>query len=246
MDASGGVPFSETIGFEGSEAEADFHEVKGENFDNAKRGRIYHYCVWANAMPSGISGISDVDFADGDFVGPGDDIIVSLDEFSAEARRTRGMAATFLHELGHNFQQRHGGGTHFRRNPSYSSVLSYSWQLRTSLSDESRVAEPIYAPFYYRLEDAVEEDGAVPEEATNVLPDYSRGMGRRLDESALNEPVGLYDSLAVDWDGDGDANDTSATRDLNGDEDTTDVWEDYPNWFRLVYSGPRRNGRFGE
>ena len=251
LDTSGTVPFSQTVDLTGADDPAsgftNFYTIKGANFDNTARGRIYHYCVWANARPNGSSGISDVliSASGTDFAGPGDDFIVSFDDFPASYQTDRSMAATLCHELGHGFQQRHGGVDHTTTNPTYSSVLSYSWQIRTGQSAATRSARPVYAPLYYQLDGAVEVSGAIPAGVTSVLPDYSTGMGRSLVEAALAEPAGLYNGNAIDWNSDGDATDPAAASDLNGDGDTSDTLVDHPNWFRLIYSGPRQNGQYG-
>jgi hypothetical protein len=251
LDTSGTVPFFQRISLTAVHDQpnglANFYTLKNANFDNDNRGRIYHYCIWSNALPGGYSGISDVHInaAGTDFDGPGDDFIVSFDDFPVSYQTARSMAATFMHELGHNLQQRHGGVIHAPYNPTYSSVMSYSWQLRTGKSNADRRQKPIYAPFYYHLNGAVEVNGAVPAGVTSVLPDYSEGMGRNLVENNLDEPTGLYNNNAVDWNRDGDSVDTGVSRDLTADDDTNDTAVDFCNWANLVYSGPRLNGRHG-
>ncbi len=239
LDTSGIVPFWQTIDFGGTETATHrrFNTLKGANFNDAIRGRIYHYCIWANMRANGSSGISDVDWVNG-----GDDCIVSFDDFSASFQTAQSMAETIMHEFGHNLNQRHGGSTHTTNNPAYSSVMSYSWQLRSGRTDAFRRQNPIYAPFYYGTNAAVEAGGAIPAGWTGVTIEYSEGMGRSLVESALSEPTGLYNNNAVDWNLDGDNTDASASRDINGDGDTTDTVTDYPNWANLVFRGPRSNG----
>jgi hypothetical protein len=251
LDTSGTVPFWQRVSLTAADDApnglANFYTLKGANFNNANRGRIYHYCIWGNAQPGGYSGISDVSInaAGTDFDGPGDDFIVSFDDFPAAYQTVRSMAATFMHELGHNLQQRHGGVIHAQYNPTYSSVMSYSWQLRTGLDNATRRSRPIYAPFYYELTSAVEVNGAIPAGVVSVLPDYSDGMGRNLVENTLNEPTGLYNNNAVDWNQDGDSTDNPASRDLSADGDTNDTVVDFSNWANLVFSGPRQNGEYG-
>ncbi|MGA1841964.1 MAG: hypothetical protein ACMUIU_15200 [bacterium] len=251
LDATGTVPYfqriSLTAAHDPTNGLANFYTLKTNNFNNAVRGRIYHYCIWGNAQPGGYSGISDVKMnaAGTDFAEPGDDFIVSFDDFSASCQSVRSMAATFMHELGHNLQQRHGGVNHARYNPTYNSVMSYSWQLRTGLTNATRISRPIYAPYYYQLNNAVENNGAIPAGVVSVLPDYSEGMGRNLIENNLNETVGLYNNNRVDWNQDGDTQDTGISRDLTEDGDTNDTAIDFPNWINLVFSGPRQNGEYG-
>ena len=66
MDTSGTVPFWSAVDLNAVDSvplsTANFYTLKGANFDNARRGAIYHYGIWANARPNGSSGISDIAF----------------------------------------------------------------------------------------------------------------------------------------------------------------------------------------
>jgi hypothetical protein len=250
IDATGTVPHhalvSMTLGDDAGVDRANFYTLKNANFNNAIRGRIYQYCIWGDMQPVGYSGISDphINAAGTDFDGPGDDFLVSFDDFPASYQTIRSMAETFVHELGHNLLQRHGGENHFQYNPVYSSIMSYSWQLRTGLFAATRLDRPVYFPFYYGQTGVVEVAGALPA-APGTLIDYSSGMGRNLVEGHLNETVGLFGGHAIDWNGDGDAIDVDTSGDINDDGDTMDTWHDYDNWDALVFSGPRLNGAHG-
>jgi hypothetical protein len=250
LDTSGSVPFSQTIDMTGADNPAagftNFYTLKNANFDNANRGRLYYYCIWANARPNGSSGVSDptTNAAGTDFNGPGDDCIVSFDDFSAAFQTARSGAETLMHEVGHNFQQRHGGATHFTGNPTYNSVMSYSWQLRTGRNNATRVSRPVCVPFYYGQTGAVETNGALPATVGTVI-DYSDGMGANLNEAALNEPAGVCNSVPVDWNGNGAATGASVAVDISGNGVSTDVWTDFSNWAALVFGGPRLNGANG-
>ena len=239
LDTSGSVAHYDIINFVGTTTLTAivFNDMKSAEFDDTIRGRIYHYCVWGDMRPNGSSGLSDVVWGDG-----GDDCIVSFDDFAAGYQTVQSMAETLMHELGHNLNQRHGGTDDTEHNPTYSSVMSYSWQLRTGRSNVVRLANNIYAPFYYQIDGVVEVGGAVPPAATGVAIDYSAGMGRVLVESDLDETVGLYNNNPVYWNVDFDQTDTSANRDLNDDFDTDDTLVDYSNWANLIYTGPRTNG----
>ncbi len=240
LDNSGSVAFSQTTDLTGADnpmtGHTNFYTFKAASFDDANRGRIYHYCIWANARPNGSSGVSDVSFGNG-----GDDCIVSFDDFSAPMQTVRSGAETLLHELGHNLDQKHGGETHFTGNPAYNSVMSYSWQLRTGRSNTTRSNTPVCVPFYYHDAAATEPAGALPA-IVNTIVDYSDGMNRDLVENALNETQGVCLGAARDWNADGDATDAAASKDINGDTDTADTWRDFANWAKLLYRGPRLNG----
>lgn len=159
-----------------------------------------------------------------------------------DADNPQSMAETLMHEFGHNLNQRHGGETHTTNNPTYSSVMSYSWQLRSGRNDADRRQNPIYAPFYYQTNAAIEANGTTPPGWSGITIDYSEGMGRSLIESSLNEPAGLYNGNAINWNLDADITDISASRDINGDGDITDTFNDYSNWANVSFRGPRSNG----
>jgi hypothetical protein len=144
LDTSGSVPFSQFIEFSGADDPAtglaNFYTLTGTNFNLAQRGRLYHYCIWGNMRLNNSSGVAER---------PGNDCIVSLDDFGAAAHAVRPHAETFMHELGHNLGHQDGGARSFAFNPTYNSVVSYSWQLRTADSDNGRLGAPVWVPFYY-------------------------------------------------------------------------------------------------
>ena len=248
IDRSGTVPFSNTIDLSGADNPligfSNFYTLKAANFNDNIRGRIYHYAIWANARPNGSSGISDVliNAAGTDFSGPGDDLIVSFDDFPASFQTVKSGAETLMHEFGHNLIQRHGGANHFTRNPTYSSVMSYSWQLRSGQSNATRLGRPVCAPLYYGQTGAAETATGGTFTPVGTIIDYSDGMGINLVENNLNEGIGVCNNLAVDWNNDGDNTDNSATRDINNDGNTGQTWTDFCNWCNLNYRGPEQNG----
>lgn len=246
LDTSGSVPFRQTIDLTGADNPsagfANFYTLKAANFDNAHRGRLYYYCIWANARPSGSSGVSDPSSNNTDFTGPGDDCIVSFDDFPASYQSARNGAETLMHEIGHDFQQRHGGATHYPYTPNYSSVMSYSWQLRSGQPNSFRTSRPVCFAFYYGQAGATETNGAPPA-AVGTIIDYSDGMGANLVESALNEAAGVCNNVAVNWDGDVNPAEPSVSVDLNGGGANATL-VDFPNWARLVFGGPRLNGAY--
>lgn len=248
IDRSGTVPFSSTIDLSGADDPTtgftNFYTLKNANFNDAVRGRIYQYGIWANARPNGSSGISDVQIntAGTDFSGPGDDLIVSFDDFNASVQTVKSGAETIMHEFGHNLIQRHGGQNHFQRNPTYNSVMSYSWQLRSGVNNATRLNRPVCAPFYYGQNGAVETSTGGVFTPVGTIVDYSDGQGINLVENSLNENIGVCNNIAVDWNNDGDTTDNPATRDINSNGSTTETWSDYCNWCNLDYRGAELNG----
>jgi hypothetical protein len=240
------VPFVQTLGFNAADnpmlGTANYGTVKAANFNNAVRGGIYHYAVWANAQPGGFSGISDIAFDNaGNVTGPGDDFIVSFDDFGAAFQTLRSQVETFAHEFGHDLMQQHGGNNNNTLKPNYWSVMAYTWQLRTGRSNATRRQRVTCWPFYYATAGATEPGGALPA-AINAVVDYSEGMAATLTENnnSLNETTGVC-GLAVDWNDDGDQVDVNLSADAD-DDGANGVVVDFANWRALNYRGPVLNG----
>lgn len=246
IDRSGSVPFSTLVDMEDPTNAAtdltNFYDLKASNFDDANRGRLYQYVIWANMIPGGYSGVSDpsINAAGTDFEDPGDDLIVSFDDFPTSYQTDRSGAETLMHELGHNMMQRHGGANHYAYNPAYNSIMSYSWQLRTGHYNSTRRGAPVCYPLYYGQTGAVETNGVVFT-PTGMVIDYSDGMGRDIVENNFNEPMGICGNIALDWNSDGDAVDAVASHDYNGNG-VFDTYSDFCNWCVLDYRGPELDG----
>ena len=247
IDSSGTVPFVNIVGFSAADnavlGTANYSTIKAANFDNANRGRIYHYAIWANAQPGGFSGISDIQFnAAGQVTGPGDDFIVSFDDFAAAFQTLRSQVETLTHEFGHNLGQQHGGNNNNTLKPNYWSVMSYAWQLRTGRSNAVRRQRVTCTPAYYAVAGATEPNGALPA-VVNAVVDYSEGMAASLVENnnSLNETTGVC-GLPVDWNNDGDQTDVGINADVDDDGNNTSTVTDFANWRALDLRGPRLNG----
>jgi len=241
LDTSGSVPFWSVVDFTAVDnamlGTANFGTLKAANFDNANRGNIYHYAIWANARANGSSGISDVIFGSG-----GDDLIVSFDDFGVSFQTLRSQVETLAHEFGHNLDQRHGGDNNSTNKPNYWSVMAYTWQLRTGRSDAWRRMRPTCPPFYYATTGATEPNGALPG-IINAVVDYSDGMAATLVENTntLNEPNGVC-GQPVDWDDEGDQTDVAFNADVDDNGSAIDTVNDFANWRALKFVGPSTNG----
>ena len=246
LDTSGNVPFTQTYGFGTIIATplggTDFFTVKGNNFNNAVRDEVYHYAIWGNGLSGGFSGVSDVDFGGSE---NGDDFLVSFDDFTVAFQTLRSQVETFVHELGHNLGQRHGGDTHSQLKPNYWSAMSYTWQLRSGRNNATRRNRTTCSPIYWANAAATEVNGAAPA-APNAITDYSHGMGPTLVENnnSLQEPTGVC-GTAVYWNGDLDATDTNLSLDADDNGDNTETLFDFGNWRAIDYGGPQSDGSQG-
>jgi hypothetical protein len=243
LDTSGTVPFNNTLAFgtilPGPPGTTDFFTLKGANFNDAVRDRIYHYAIWGNALVGGYSGVSDVDFGGTE---SGDDFLVSFDDFSASYQTLRSQVETFVHELGHNLGQRHGGDTHSVYKPNYWSAMSYAWQLRSGQSDAMRRSRVTCTPIYWADQAAVETLGAAPA-APNAVTDYSHGMGPTIVENnnSLDEPTGVC-GVPVYWNADLDTTDTNLSLDADDSGASNETLNDSSNWRAIDYRGPETDG----
>jgi hypothetical protein len=242
VDASGSVPHSDLLAFVPDDDPvkriASFAQLRKAHFTPARRG-LFHYSIWASSHPEGWSGESNIDF-DGTRVGNG--FFVSLAEFPVSYQTLKSQAATFVHELGHDLGQRHGGNNHSRYKPNYWSVMSYAWQLRTGHPNSSRMANPTCTQIYYGTPGALETNGAMPAVAGTAI-DYSEGMGPTLtpNNGTLNEAFGVC-GQPIDWDRDGKISKigVNATIDLDNPADLQVT--DYANWPNLLFDGPKLGG----
>ncbi|HSG48414.1 MAG TPA: hypothetical protein VLA43_11415 [Longimicrobiales bacterium] len=146
----------------------------------------------------------------------GDDLIVSLNCYGTDLIETN----TIMHELGHNIGLRHGGGTNGPNyKPNYNSVMNYQYQF-------SGV-----------------DNNCVP--WGDGVTDFSRGTRPALDESALNESLGLCGAgPAWDWSGNGVIDGGTIARSINGfnggpidNDNTLSVLTDYDDWGNLNLGG---------
>jgi MYXO-CTERM domain-containing protein len=97
---------------------ADRESGNCENIIQAKR-LVYRYAIYVWSMAgSGSSGRGEL---------PGNDFIVSVGN-AGENNNQRVQSGTFMHELGHTLNLRHGGSDDVHRKPNFLSVMSYNYQ----------------------------------------------------------------------------------------------------------------------
>jgi hypothetical protein len=235
-----------------------FADFKDANFDIDSRGGIFHYAVWAYGFPpsgsiNSPSGMSDADLTNTvEEKRCGDDLIVAVAKFGG--MNTRTMTEVFVHELGHNLGQTHGGGWDAlgeAYKPNYLSVMSYSWQFRPTFSRFDRRMIPTCAPIYWADSAALETKGIAPSNQGTVV-DYSHGMGRVLDEKDLVGVDGVC-GVPVDWAWANHWPTPKASQpwspfgspiaaDINYDGDVDDILKDFNNWAAITYAGPHHKG----
>jgi len=100
---------------------------------------------------------------------PGNDLSVAFGGIPAAERTDHEMAVTFMHELGHNLGLNEGGGDAILFKPNHVSVMNYGF---TEFQEDST--------------------------GDLLSPDYSREVMPSLDESNLDENVGIVSAVTPD------------------------------------------------
>ena len=108
-----------------------FDTIKAQNFGTEAeradpdlimaRRMIWHYNLWVHDKEPGNS-------SSGEAERPGNDFIVSLGSWAGGRGTVGDQTGTFMHELGHNLNLRHGGGDSENCKPNYLSIMNYTFQ----------------------------------------------------------------------------------------------------------------------
>jgi len=87
-----------------------------------QKQQVFHYALFVHwqYLNHGTSGTGET---------YGNDFMVSLGNWAGGVGSTQEQAGSFMHELGHNLNLRHGGGDTINCKPNYLSVMSYSRQM---------------------------------------------------------------------------------------------------------------------
>jgi hypothetical protein len=187
----------------------------------AAKRLAYRYALFIHLQAEGgYSGVAEIG---------GNDLVISLGGFAKLRKHNVGnadqQAGTFMHELGHTLNLRHGGGDDGNTKPNYISVMNYLFQFD-------------HAPVEGRkLDYSVRELLTLDENALSE----SAGVGDSVDEDTayyFAGPPGTYlptaANLPIDWNFDGDTQDSIAL-DVNGSTDLT-VLAGYDDWSNLDYN----------
>ena len=200
----------------------DFTNIKNSFFGNpderaesaiikAKK-LVFHYCLFANKQVGNGSGRGEW---------PGNDFLITL----GSSPEKDDLAATFMHELGHNLGLHHGGNEPLNYKPNYISVMNYMFQLDsygTGRSLDFSVGN--HNPL---VESNLNENSGVGEAVKTVW---------RLTNGSVAISAG---NLAIDWNADGNIvvnvqmNLNNFPQEPNANNDET--LRDYNDWGTLFY-----------
>jgi hypothetical protein len=203
------------------------------------RAAIFHYNVWGHSMCSSAAGTSGISRNGGGaaFGSGASDFIVSLGAWTSGTGTVNEQAGTFMHELGHNLGLRHGGPDHTQWKPNYLSVMGYSFQTRGLIINNTEGHFD-----YSRLDLADLNENNLNETLGINLPGTLTATYGTRYFCALDDMRTDLDASAVDWNCDGDAADTSVSRNINqgmswNNNATMDTLTSQEDWSNLVYTG---------
>lgn len=227
---------------------ASLYQIKAQYFD-IRRVSIFHYAIFGVSQEpggaSGSSGIAEI---------AGNDFLVTLGGWNLNTSSTANtnklinyQAGTFMHELGHNLNLRHGGFEDANHKPNYFSVMNYLYQLNGLSSSASGIG-----PFQRWKCWVVPSSCVLTESAstsTSMVLDYSNGSSTDLDENALQESAnigrGANTGIYADWNQDGFLTGSTVAKDINSDRLKT-ILKDHNDWANILLPfGRTFAGAFG-
>jgi hypothetical protein len=188
----------------------------------AARKLVFHYGLLVHSLAGGSwSGIGEL---------PGNDFIVSLGSNVWGVDPVTGhrvgsleqQQGTFMHELGHNLNLRHGGGDNINRKPNYVSLMNYLFQMASTVA--SRPLD------YSRCIVAALNENSLSEPA---------GVGRSCPPGLLTfiNAMNLLvrTGTPIDYNKDGNKVGIGVARDLNGDAAPSTL-VGYDDWAKILYN----------
>ena len=216
----------------------DIYLYKNQYFD-IRRASIFHYALFATSQnldgSSGSSGVAEL---------PGNDFLITLGGWGLNTSNVANtnklinyQAGTFMHELGHNLNLRHGGFENVNYKPNYFSVMNYIYQL-DGLSSSATGVGP-----FQRWKCVVKGICGLTESAStsnSIVIDYSNGTSADLVETALFENAnigrGADGGVYADWNLSGVLDASSYALNLNPAYDITlGALQDYNDWVNIVW-----------
>lgn len=120
------VPYSNALGSWSVDGYdwSEFDTIRNSNFERA-RAEVFHYVVYADRFGSEANRSSGISRGI-----PGANVLITDGDWPSGFTR-RQERGTFMHELGHNLNLRHGGPDHtlYQWDSTYRSVMNYQYQL---------------------------------------------------------------------------------------------------------------------
>jgi len=134
LDVDDTTPRVSKWGFGGADPWDDFQAYKDDYFGHADdsdavkdaKRLAYRYAVFADEYWDSAAGSWN---SSGKAEIRGNDFFVTLGNWSTAGGTVAEQQGTFMHELGHTLDLRHGGADDINYKPNYHSVMNYHWQV---------------------------------------------------------------------------------------------------------------------
>jgi len=108
------------------ESSGEWANIRARNFDSARYNSGFDYMIWGDYYVDNETG-NRISSGVGLIGSPG--FMVTVGKTYWEGANSDIRVGTFIHELGHNLNLKHGGTDEFNGKPQYYSVMNYNYQL---------------------------------------------------------------------------------------------------------------------
>lgn len=219
-----------------------FAHTKSQKFA-PEREAIFHYAQWGHKLcrEKIIAGVSRNSQQSIDaFQNGASDLIIAMGVWldADQNPPVDSMAGLFMHELGHNLGLMHGGDNHENLKPNHLSIMNYAYAERGLYTNES--GSPSWGTYTYSKYKAINLDESSLDESVGLKIDV--GMDGEHNLAGLihvcpNNDLVLSESVdAVDWDCNGDTAGADLELNLNNSSGSQ-IITSYQEWGNLVFDG---------
>ena len=231
-DDSHAVPHTSNIGGSGFGVVYNYED----DYMPIDKRQIFYYALFADTYGNiesfnRVLGIASI---------RGRHLIMSLGSFFTDESPSNFFinyqAATIMHELGHNFSLLHGGNEGQNYKPNYFSVMNYLYNFE-GIPPVGKPGDRYYRQIHYNTNEINLFTLSNGPYSDSYRIDYSDGVGIELNESNLNETMGIGRGLgAIDWNTNGITTNSNFSFNINPDDNNTlTTLSDYDDWDNLYF-----------
>jgi len=209
----------------------ELSNIEASNFDPARQP-IFHYCLFAHHFRDPIDGETNRSGIAGV---PGSDLIVALGRVLSVNERYRDeQAGTFMHELGHNLNLKHGGQDWIGNKPNYLSVMNYDFQKRGLLLSDGSEGLMDYSRFDFS-QLATLSESSLDENSGITASLEASGFGSKYFCGNECNPISIF-NIPVDWNCNS-AIESGISANINKESTADEVLISFNDWLSLAYDG---------
>lgn len=236
LSESNYIPYSDITPLYNGSNYSPWAELIEANFNRSRRA-VFRHCLYVNAFNN--QGTSGITFGKSGL--GGQYFVITTHGFGNDGdNRTRAMAGTFMHELGHVLGLRHGGTDNVNYKPNHLSIMNYMYQFSGLYgTDEINYSE-------YKLpalnENSINEYNGI--DPDGILPDTNLGARWKIVTNAGEEEYKEKNiaGKAIDFNGDGNLESSLKLEFYHGNEDAPKpengiISQSINEWDALKFNG---------